>query len=77
LIADEPETFAHLQALQAFLGLLDRRRGELQARAHPLGRRAFAEKPGALADRFEAYWSVRGVSPKKARRAAPHTPITT
>lgn len=38
--------------------LLQRRRGELQAEALPLGRLLFAEKPRRLTRRFRQYWRV-------------------
>ena len=38
--------------------LVDRRRGELQARAFTLGERLYAEKPGAFAARMRGYWDA-------------------
>ena len=58
VLMDEPERFGGVRSLQAFLGLIDRRRAELQARAHPLGRRLFAEKPDALVHRLGTYWDA-------------------
>jgi CHAD domain-containing protein len=42
----------------AISALIDRRRTELQARAHPLGERLLAEKPGRLVRRLSAYWEA-------------------
>lgn len=57
-IGREPETFDGFEHVQAFLGLMDRRRGELQARARTLGQRIFAEEPDAFVDRYGAYWEA-------------------
>jgi CHAD domain-containing protein len=43
-------------ALEALVALIDQRRGELEVEATPLGARIYAEKPGAFADRVQAYW---------------------
>ena len=48
-----------------------RRRAELRAAMRPLGQRLFAERPGALARRFEIYWqATRGEVEHGAARAA-------
>jgi hypothetical protein len=52
------DEFGRVHALEAFVGLLDRRRIELQATAHRVGACVFAEKPKRLARRFRAYWSA-------------------
>ncbi len=57
-VLDDPDAFSNIRSLQAFFGLLDRTRTDLQAKAHPLGRRLFADKPGALGTRFESYWQA-------------------
>ena len=44
--------------VEAFLGLLDRRRLELHSLAWPLGQRLYAEKPSALVRRFGCYWDA-------------------
>jgi hypothetical protein len=54
----EPESFGSETDVQAFLGLIDRRRLELQSQARPLGECLFAEEPGQLADRFRTYWGT-------------------
>lgn len=57
-LKDEPEEFGEPVVLQAALGLIDRRRAELESRARPLGSRLLAESPEQLADRWHAYWKV-------------------
>ncbi|MDO8861036.1 CHAD domain-containing protein [Haliea sp. E1-2-M8] len=57
-LSEEQERFESNRDLQALLGLSDRRRAQLQARAFPLGQRLFAEKPRHLVRRFEAYWEA-------------------
>jgi CHAD domain-containing protein len=42
--------------LESLLGLIEQRREMLRARARPLGRKLFAEKPKACVRRFAAYW---------------------
>lgn len=58
LLCRERERFDSNRDLQALLGLADRRRARLQARAFPLGQRVFAEKPKQMVQRFEAYWEA-------------------
>jgi len=57
-LLDDPGRFAVKWDLQAIIGLIDRRRTELQAVAHPRGQRLFAEKPKRLASRFHSYWDT-------------------
>ncbi|MFP4352914.1 MAG: CHAD domain-containing protein [Puniceicoccaceae bacterium] len=57
-LSEERGRFDSKRDVQALLGLADRRRAQLQAKAFPLGRRAFAEKPGHLVRRFETYWAA-------------------
>jgi CHAD domain-containing protein len=54
----EPERYGGEDAVATACALLDRRRAELQAEAHPLGRRCFAEPTELFVDRLEAYWQV-------------------
>jgi CHAD domain-containing protein len=54
--ADRPEAFRSPGDRHKLEELIERRRGELQRDAVSLGRRLYAEKPGAFADRLEAYW---------------------
>ena len=44
------------RAIQALLGLVDRRSQELRAQARPVGRRLYGEEPRALVRRTRAYW---------------------
>src|SRR6056297_543071 len=48
----------HGEPEQLVIGLIDRRRAELQAQSWPLGKRLFAEKPGHFVARTAAYWRV-------------------
>lgn len=43
---------------ELLLGLVDRRRAELEAAAHPLGRRIYAEAPGDFLQRMAVYWQA-------------------
>lgn len=54
----EQAGFGSERDLQALLGLSERWRARLQARAIPLGRRLFAEKPRHLVRRFTAFWEA-------------------
>lgn len=52
---------------ETLLGLIDRRRLQIQSRAEPLGARVFAEKPSALVDRIGGYWQAwRGAADDSA-----------
>jgi CHAD domain-containing protein len=74
VIEEEPDVFGDLDHLQAFLGLMDRRRGELQARSRPLGLRVYAEEPPALVERFGGYWRAWSeAQAQNAEHAAPRT----
>jgi hypothetical protein len=57
-ILDAPDRFGAAEDIQALLGLIDRRRAQLQAEAWPLGQRLYAEKPKPLAGRFGPYWQT-------------------
>jgi CHAD domain-containing protein len=52
----EPERFGGARLVAALCGLLDRRRAELQAAAHGVGQRCFAEDPEHLVARLQTYW---------------------
>lgn len=54
----EPDRFAGERLVAALCGLLDRRRAELQAAAHGIGRRCFAEEPEHLVARLRTYWET-------------------
>jgi CHAD domain-containing protein len=51
-----PDRFGGDSDLQVLIGLIDRRRTELQTEARPLGERIFAESPKQLRARFGNYW---------------------
>jgi hypothetical protein len=53
-----PKAFGPKRQLQTVLGLMERRDAELLARAHPLGHRLFADKPGQLESRWEDAWQA-------------------
>jgi CHAD domain-containing protein len=53
-----PKEFGSKRDIQAFLGLLDRRRAQLQNQAKTLGEYVFAEKPKQLGWRLCRYWQV-------------------
>ena len=57
-VTTEPRGFGSERDVQVFLGLIDRRRAELQAQARPLGERLYAEPPEALRKRVRHYWKV-------------------
>jgi hypothetical protein len=73
-LVDGPDRFGSAADLQAVLGLIDRRRAELQARARPLGRRLFAEKPKQLAARFGNYWKTWKDADKLPPEGSPAPP---
>ncbi|QDT63985.1 CHAD domain-containing protein [Calycomorphotria hydatis] len=54
----EPDRYADEATLQALIGLIDRRRIELESEARPLADRLFAEKPKQLTGRLSKYWKV-------------------
>jgi CHAD domain-containing protein len=53
-----PKEFGCKRDIQVFLGLLDRRRGQLHNQAKTLGGYVFAEKPKHLGRRLCRYWQV-------------------
>mgnify|MGYP003780078465 CR=1 FL=1 len=54
LLMRRPEAAGH----DVLLGLITQRQKELRKAALPLGRRIYAEKPGAFTARLERYWNV-------------------
>lgn len=58
LIAEEPCAFAGFRTIQALLGLIERRRMELQRQAQLLGERVYAEEPDHFEERFGTYIDV-------------------
>ncbi|MCG6156459.1 CHAD domain-containing protein [Rubinisphaera margarita] len=57
-VVESPEAFGQERDIQAFLGLMDQQRELLQQKSFLVGRRLFAEKPGALCNRMSRYWDV-------------------
>jgi CHAD domain-containing protein len=57
-IMDRPEFFDDESELQVLVGLINRRRAELEAAARPIAERIYVEKPGAFVDRIAGYWQV-------------------
>lgn len=57
-LLDQPDAFGGRRDLQVLLGLIDRRRLELEARSEPLGQRIFTEKPEHMHTRIHAYWDA-------------------
>jgi len=57
-LLEDPIAFGDKTELKALLGLVSRRRLELEQRARLLGERVFAEDPDALVARFAAYWAA-------------------
>lgn len=58
ILQDEDSQLGTASDRQVLFGLVDRRRLEIQAEAHPIGARLFAEKPKQLAARWQSYWST-------------------
>jgi CHAD domain-containing protein len=58
LLLDQPELLGEQAELDILLGLIDRRRMELQLSAKALGKRIYAEKPRRFVKRLKAYWQV-------------------
>lgn len=55
-LMDRPDGFGEQTDVQVLIGLVDRRRAQLQEEARFLGERVYAEKPKQLAQRLERYW---------------------
>ena len=56
---------------EALLGLIDKRRAELEARARVLGEKVYAESPEAFESRFHEYWRAWRLE-EKTRTIAAH-----
>jgi hypothetical protein len=54
----EPDLAGGERRRQTLLGLAGRRQKQLQADAHTLGRRVYAEKPKQLTARLAEYWDA-------------------
>jgi hypothetical protein len=57
-LQEDPGRFGDMADRKTLIGLIERRRAELQAQAQPLGERLFAEKPNRLASRLRCYWNT-------------------
>lgn len=57
LLLAEPELCPG-EERRLLLDLLDQRRAEREAAAHPLGKRIYSEKPGAFVRRMGGYWQA-------------------
>lgn len=57
-LQDDPDRFGSESDLQVLIGLIDRRRAELQAKARPLGEWLFAEEPKHFSSRWGRYWET-------------------
>jgi hypothetical protein len=58
VLATSPRLTRGARGLPGALDFMLRRRSELQAKAGPLARRLYAEKPGAFVKRIEGYWNA-------------------
>jgi CHAD domain-containing protein len=54
----EADTFGDADDVDAFVALLRQRQDALATEAFALGRRLFAEPPGALTQRWRAWWTI-------------------
>jgi len=57
-LTEQPAAFGPERRLEAFVGLIDRRRRELRTEAGSLGQRIYCEKSKRLANRWSCYWSA-------------------
>lgn len=55
-VTDQPDQFGEEDTIQAMTGLIVQQQAGLRTKAHPLGRRVFAEKPKRFAKRLRRYW---------------------
>lgn len=58
LLKQEPKLAGDRTQLDALIGLIDRRRLQLQQSAYSLGQRIYAEKPGVFVERIGVYWQI-------------------
>ena len=63
-----PEWFSGDSSLEKLLGLIERRREELQAQAFRLGRPLFADKPKSFAKQIQDFWKTWRANPEAALR---------
>ncbi|MGJ3245735.1 MAG: CHAD domain-containing protein [Elainellaceae cyanobacterium] len=57
-VLSEPRRLQDVSGLDALIALIDRRRDQLRSHAGFLGRRIYAEKPKAFAQRLGIYWET-------------------
>lgn len=57
-LLNDNDCFGSDTDLKVLIGLIDRRRAELQAEARTLGAWLFAEKPNQLSTRLGSYWNI-------------------
>lgn len=57
-VLEEPALCEDAEVTQHLLGLIDRRRAELQVAALPLGERLYVEDPDDFVARISAYWEI-------------------
>jgi CHAD domain-containing protein len=68
-LQEKPGRFPE-QPVAALVGLIDRRRGELQEQALALGRRLYQERPKQFAGRLKGYWHAWRRDRSRALRCA-------
>lgn len=66
LLRDVPSLAASRTEREALLRLIDRRRAELRGRAHPQGRRIWAESPKRFVRRMGDYWQATRAEPTRS-----------
>jgi CHAD domain-containing protein len=66
LIHERPDLCPDPRERSLFTALAQQRRSELHVAAEILGRRVYAEKPGALRARFSEYWDARHLAISQA-----------
>jgi CHAD domain-containing protein len=62
----DPQRFGGAAVVATCTAILDRRRAQLQADAHTLGHRCFAEPTDAFVGRVRCYWAVAASAPAEA-----------
>ena len=70
MIEADAEAFGESTSVQAFVGLLDRRRSELRAEANALGGRIYAEAPKDHVSRLKVYWRHAVAEAEQAKELA-------
>ena len=70
MIEADADAFGESTSVQAFVGLLDRRRSELRAEANALGGRIYAEAPKDHVSRLKVYWRHAVAEAEQAKELA-------